>query len=419
MPLTSSIPLDSRETPSDPEIVAPIAITQDWVRELAVQAGFTEAGIVRLPHAEAERDEARFAQFLEEGRAGSMHYLARRDDQDRLVRGRVDVPFPWARSIVVCLTGYNAEAPLSTDASDAGAAWIARYAWSGRKGADGATRPSDYHKVLLKRLRDMESKMRATVGEFESRAYVDTGPVVERSVARAAGLGWTGKNTCLIHPKLGSWNFLAVIVTSLELAEESAPLSVPDRCGSCRRCIDACPTGALTEPYRMDATRCISYLTIEHRGEIAEELRAGMGRQVFGCDICQDVCPWNRKAPIGVGNDSDLAPRRELINPDLEWLAGLELADFERLFNGSPIRRAGFAGLRRNVAIAMGNSGLTRFLPWLQRWAQDPVSPDPAGPDAAVNSGGHDQANSAALREAAHWALDRITQRGLRAESQR
>ena len=227
-------------------------------------------------------------------------------------------------------------------------------------------------------------------GDFESRAYVDTGPVVERNAARAAGLGWTGKNTCLIHPKLGSWNFLAVIVTSLQVAE--TPLSIPDRCGSCRRCLDACPTQALIEPYRMDATRCISYLTIEHRGDIPEELRDGVGRQIFGCDICQDVCPWNRKAPIGF--NQELTPRAELVNPSLEWLGELELADFERLFNGSPVRRAGFAGLRRNIAIAMGNSGLARFLPTLNRWAQG------SSADSTVSP----------LQSAARGAVDRIAQ---------
>jgi epoxyqueuosine reductase len=385
----------------------PAAVRQENIRELAQRAGFIEAGMVSLLLLDADLNAARFTQFIEEGRAGSMQYLARRDDEGRLVRSRVDVPFPWARSVVVCLAGYSAAAPLSTEGHELAAGWIARYAWSGAKNEDGTVRPTDYHKVLLKRLRALETKMHAAFGEFESRAYVDTGPVVERSVARAAGLGWTGKNACLIHPKLGSWNFLAVIVTSLELAEEQAPLSIPDRCGTCRRCLDACPTGALTEPYRMDANLCISYLTIEHRGEIAENLRAGVGRQVFGCDICQDVCPWNRKAPIGVDDDSDLGPRRTLINPDLEWLAGLEVADFERLFNGSPIRRAGFAGLRRNVAIAMGNSGLTRFLPWLERWASsDPVPGQAAG--ATGSSGVQDQANASALGETARWAIGRI-----------
>jgi epoxyqueuosine reductase len=369
------------------------ALTQSEISELARQCGFTEAGVVGLPHANTSRDAERFTRFIDAGHAGSMEYLARRNESGTLIRSEVRAPFPWAQSIVVCLAGYHAAAPLSTAPAAPEAGWIARYAWSGRKDERGETRPSDYHKILLKRLRALEAAMRETYGDFESRAYVDTGPVVERAAAHAAGMGWTGKNTCLIHPKFGSWNFLAVIVTSLPLAAEHAPLEVPDRCGSCTRCIDACPTQALIEPYRMDAARCIAYLTIEHRGEIAEELQAGMGRQVFGCDICQDVCPWNRKAPVAPGMEpggaSGLAARPELVNPSLEWLASLELGDFERLFNGSPVRRAGFAGLRRNIAIAMGNSGLVRFLPWLERWAA--LDSEPA-------------------RSAAQWAIRKITQ---------
>jgi epoxyqueuosine reductase len=414
----SSIPLDSASHPSDAEtssaVPRPLA-TQDAIRNLARKAGFTEAGMVSLPHVESDRDAARFGQWIEAGRSGTMAYLARRDEDGKFVRSRVDVPFPWARSAVVCLAGYHADAPLSTEPAAPGAGWIARYAWSGRKGPDGKIRPSDYHKVLLKRLRALEAEMRSVFGDFECRAYVDTGPVVERSIARAAGLGWTGKNTCLIHPKLGSWNFLAVLVTSLPLAAEQLPLTIPDRCGSCRRCLDACPTEALIEPYQMDATRCISYLTIEHRGEIAEELRAGMGRQVFGCDICQDVCPWNRKAPIGPGLDenehSDLAMRRELVNPPLEWLAELELADFERLFNGSPIRRAGFLGLRRNIAIAMGNNGHARFLPWLERWAKPSLDHDDRSEPDVDTEPGLDS-----LRGAALWALHRIAPDGKHGE---
>jgi epoxyqueuosine reductase len=205
-------------------------------------------------------------------------------------------------------------------------------------------------------------------------------------LATAAGLGWTGKNTCLIHPKLGSFGFLAVLLTSLQVEEKSsAPLQIPDRCGSCRRCLDACPTGALIAPYQMDATRCISYLTIEHRGPIAEELMEGTGRQVFGCDICQDVCPWNRKAPISA--DPELEARAELVNPALDWLAAMDEAEFERTFNGSPVRRAGFLGLRRNLAVAMGNSGLRSFAPRLRDWAE---------------------AADAGVRAAAQWALDKL-----------
>jgi epoxyqueuosine reductase len=376
-------------------------LTQQTVLELARKAGFTEAGVVSLPHDKTAEDAARFTGFIEKGFAGTMAYLERRDDAGQLIRSRIDLPFPWARSIIVCIASYNADAPLSTTPAQPGAGWIARYAWSSRKDDRDVVRPSDYHKVLLKRLRTVEDELHSAFGPFESRAYVDTGPIVERNAARAAGLGWTGKNTCLIHPRTGSWNFLAVILTSLELRPEQAPLVVPDRCGTCRRCLDACPTNALIAPYRMDATRCISYLTIEHRGDIATDLMPGMGRQVFGCDICQDVCPWNRKAPIGTAVP-ELAPREALINPDLDWLASLEEQDFERLFNGSPIRRTGFHGFRRNLAIAMGNSGLTRFLPRLAFWAADDSSANALSQDAAASQ------KHLALRNAARWASNQI-----------
>jgi epoxyqueuosine reductase len=343
-------------------------LDRDRVRALALASGFADAGLVALPHAHEACDASRYEEWVRAARAGSMHYLARRDEQGQLLRARVANPFPWARSAIVCFASYHSAQPLSTAPAAAQAGWIARYAWSSRVDASGALRPSDYHKVLLKRLRAMQERMHEQWGEFESRAYVDTGPVVERALATAAGLGWTGKNTCLIHPKLGSFGFLAVLLTSTPVQEESVPLTVPDRCGSCRRCLDACPTGALIAPYQMDAARCISYLTIEHRGPVPEELMGGMGRQVFGCDICQDVCPWNRKAPIAA--DPELQPRAELVNPALEWLAQMEEAEFERTFNGSPVRRAGFLGLRRNLAIAMGNGGLRSFAPWLEQWAE-------------------------------------------------
>ncbi len=360
-------------------------LTRAQARGLALEAGFAEAGAAPLPHGTDARDAERFVQWIEAGRAGSMHYLERRVEDGRLVRSRVSVPFPWARSVVVCFAPYHSQQPRSTDAAEPGRGWIARYAWSSRVDAAGVRRPSDYHKVLLKRIRALETRLHAEFGEFESRSYVDTGPVVERSLAVAAGLGWTGKNTCLIHPRLGSYGFLAVLVTSLALEDDATQLAVPDRCGSCRRCLDACPTGALTAPYQMDGTRCISYLTIEYKGAIAPELMEGTGRQVFGCDICQDVCPWNRKAPLSA--DAELEARPELVNPALEWLAQMDEAEFERVFNGSPVRRAGFAGLRRNVAIAMGNSRLARYAPWLSAWA-----------------GTADEE----LRTATRWALDKL-----------
>jgi epoxyqueuosine reductase len=373
-------------------------LSREQARAWALDAGFAEAGLVALPHAREERDADRFEEWVKAGRAGTMGYLERRGPQKDgeagpLVRARVSTPFPWARSAIVCFAGYESAQPRSTAPAAEGAGWIARYAWSSRvdsskDGATGLRRPSDYHKVLLKRIRALEARLRGEFGDFEARGYVDTGPVVERSLATAAGLGWTGKNTCLIHPKLGSYGFLAVLLTSLEMQEEeahAAPLTVPDRCGSCTRCLEACPTGALIAPYQMDAKKCISYLTIEHRGSIDAGLMEGMGRQVFGCDICQDVCPWNRKAPVSA--DPELEARAELVNPALEWLAGMDMAEFERVFNGSPVRRAGFLGLRRNVAIAMGNSGQGRFASWLEEWAQ------------AADDG---------LRKGAEWALQRL-----------
>ncbi|MGA3137023.1 MAG: tRNA epoxyqueuosine(34) reductase QueG [Terracidiphilus sp.] len=379
-------------------------LTRERVRAWAMEAGFAEAGLVALPHAHSERDAARFEEWVRAGRAGSMRYLERREsgpggEDGRLLRSRVGIPFPWARSAIVCFAGFDSAQPRSTDPAAVGAGWIARYAWSSRldaakEGASGVRRPSDYHKVLPKRLKTLETRLREEFGRFEARGCVDTGPVIERALATAARLGWTGKNTCLIHPRLGSYGFLAVLLTSLEVEADSpqggAPLTLPDRCGSCRRCLDACPTGALIAPYQMDAARCISYLTIEHRGAIPEELMAGMGRQVFGCDICQDVCPWNSPRRTPVSTDPELEARPELVNPALEWLAALDEAEFELCFNGSPVRRAGFDGLRRNVAVAMGNSGQGRFVSWLHQWAE------------AADEG---------LRTAASWALEKL--RGL------
>jgi len=366
----------------------PGCLPRELVRALAREAGFTEAGLAALPYANQERDAARFEQWVRGGHAASMDYLKRTDETGRLLRSRVEIPFPWARSAVVCWASYNSPQPRSTEPAAEGAGWIARYAWSSKVDERGERRPSDYHKVLLKRMKVMEARLHEQFGSFAARAFVDTGPMVERELAAAAGLGWTGKNTCLIHPKLGSFGFLGVLLTSLEVEEQGASLMQPDRCGSCRRCLEACPTGALIAPHQMDASRCIAYLTIEHRGAIAPELMEKMGRQLFGCDICQDVCPWNRKAPVVA--DPELEARPELVNPALDWLAAMGEAEFEREFNGSPLRRAGFAGLKRNIAIAMGNSGLGRFAPLLEEWA-----------DAADKG----------LRSAARWALDKLKNR--------
>ncbi len=359
---------------------------QDTVDRQAREAGFALAGIAPLPRFGSEENAAHeryFAEWLEGGRAGEMEWLKRRDAQGRYVRSAVELAAPWAQSIVVCVAPYGGGAPLSTDPAPAGTGWVARYANSSSGG-----KPSDYHKVLLRRLKKLEASLKSELGDFQSWAYVDTGPLVERAFAAMAGVGWTGKNTCTLNQDLGSFFFLGIILCSLELAPGQRATLAADRCGSCTRCLDACPTQALVAPRQMDASRCISYLTIEKRGAIDPELREGMGRQVFGCDICQDVCPWNARARRGpVHADPELQPRPELVNPDLLALAALTKSEWEARFFGSPVKRARFEGFRRNLAIAMGNSGEAALLPTLQAWAgeEDPV-----------------------LREAAEWAIGKL-----------
>jgi epoxyqueuosine reductase len=332
-----------------------------------------------------------FPEWIARGHAGEMEYLKRRTESGELRRANIHAALPWARSVIVCAANYASDAPRSIDVSENDHGWIARYAITGNE-SDSST---DYHNVLLERLRRMEDALHARFepenGEFTSRSYVDTGPIVERVFARHAGLGWIGKNTCILNEELGSWLFLGVIVTSLELKPVANKIIqlAPDRCGSCTRCVEACPTQALDGNYGMDASRCIAYLTIEKRGTIDEALREGIGRQVFGCDICQDVCPWNEKArrQERFGRNPLLAPRRALVNPSLEWLASITADDFRRLFKGSPLERSKLRGLRRNVAIAMGNSGDVKYLPQLQQWAGD---------------------EDAGISDAAIWASERI-----------
>jgi epoxyqueuosine reductase len=360
------------------------ATERAWVEEMARSAGFDLAGVAGV------FGDGRFAAWVEAGFAGEMEYLRREDAEGNLVREDVRRSMPWARSVVVCAVNYNAQAPRSVDEAPRDAGWIARYAWSGR--SDG--RGSDYHDVLLPKLRVVEAQIKARFTGCTTKCYVDTGPLLERGYAARAGVGWIGKNTCVLNQTMGSWLLLGVIVTSLELEREAWSLAVEDRCGSCTRCIDACPTDALRgsaeggAARQMDATRCIAYLTIEKKGSIAEDLRAPMGRQVFGCDICQDVCPWNRRAPVAA--TADLPVRTELVNPALEWLASLEGEAFTRVFRGSPLERTRRQTsrrklLRRNIAIAMGNSGVRAFLPRLEAWAagEDPVLAEAAAWAAA------------------------------------
>ena len=330
----------------------------ETLKHAARDAGFDLCGIAPvLPNKELDF----FSAWIERGYAGEMRYLESRDEQGRLKRSALGRVAPWAHSVIVCALNYNTAAPQSSDPTDSARGWISRYAWGGRD------RPADYHDVVVSRLRSVEAQLAASHPGLQTRCYVDTGPLVERVFAKYAGVGWIGKNTCILNQKLGSWLFLGVILTSLELQHD---LPAPDRCGSCTRCLDACPTHAFLGPHQLDATRCISYLTIEKRGEIAEELRPGMGRHVFGCDICQEVCPWNRKAPVTTL--ADFQPQPDLVNPALEWLAQVSEEDFRLRFRGSPIKRAKRAGLRRNAIIAMGNSGDPRFLPLLRDLCADP-----------------------------------------------
>lgn len=302
-----------------------------------------------------------------------------RDDAGQLKRSSLARVAPWARSVIVCAVNYNTAQPYSTQTSDTTRGWISRYAWS----------QEDYHESVLRRLRQVEAVLQVALTDHcpsatdhRFRSYVDTGPLIERVYAKYAGIGWIAKNTCVINQELGSWLFLGVILTSLEL---EADLPAPDRCGTCTRCIDACPTHAFTAPGQLDARLCISYLTIEKRGEIPKDLRSEMGRHVFGCDICQDVCPWNRKAPVTTA--PEFQAREGLVNPALAWLAEMRHEEFSQVFRGSPIRRTKLSGLRRNAVIAMGNSGDPKFASTLKALCDDP---DPV------------------VAEHARWALDKL-----------
>ncbi len=340
------------------------------IQQFARDAGFDLCGVA------AVRDFAElrvFPAWIADGKHGEMKYMAARDEAGELKRAALARVAPWARSVIVCAINYNTAHPYSNrkPPESGSRGWISRYAWA----------KEDYHDAVLRRLKQVEGKLRALSGsgDWQFRAYVDTGPLIERVYAKYAGIGWMGKNTCIINQKLGSWLFLGVILTSLADAEgdsrdglvASLPASrpAPDRCGTCTRCIVACPTQAITAPGELDARLCISYLTIEKRGEIPHELREEMGRHVFGCDICQDVCPWNRKAPAT--SAAEFGPRAGLVNPALDWLAEMQPEEFREVFRGSPIRRAKLSGLRRNAVVAMGNSGDRKFVPTIQKLSED------------------------------------------------
>jgi epoxyqueuosine reductase len=312
-----------------------VTLTSAAVKAKARELGFDLCGIAP---AESFPELQFLREWLARGYAGEMAYMARTADRRADVRAVV----PAARSVIVTGTLYNTVPPYADDEVPSDVARISRYGWG-----------DDYHDVVKTRLDALVASMREASGEaFEARAYVDTGPVQERVYAQYAGLGWIGKNTCLINPELGSWLFLGEVICTLALEPDRPGL---DQCGACTRCLEACPTGALVGPGVLDGTRCISYLTIELRGDIPPALRPAIGHHVYGCDICQDVCPYNQAAPVS--RDPAWQPRRGLDRPRLTELCQRSDDEWRTLLKGSPMKRATLAGLRRNITVAMDNSG--------------------------------------------------------------
>lgn len=259
--------------------------------------------------------------------------------------------FPPARSVIVCGISYHTPITDSGEHSHTAKGWISRYAWG-----------DDYHTLLKNKIYQLlEFIQQESFVPIKAKICVDTAPILERMYGRYAGLGWIGKNSCLLNQQYGSWFFLGEILINLGLEYDSP---VPDRCGTCTRCIDACPTGALVAPYILDARKCISYLTIELKGIIPEKFRPSIGNNVFGCDLCQEVCPWNKKAKAhGL---LAFSPREHLYSPSFEWLCSLSPDSFNRIFKNSPVKRTKLRGLLRNTAIAIGNSGDTSLIPLLE-----------------------------------------------------
>jgi epoxyqueuosine reductase len=322
-------------------------VLREQINAQATALGFDLVGITS---AEPLAHGGRLRAWVAQGFAGAMGYMSR-DVERRVDPSRV---LPEVRSIIVLGMNYYTS-PAMPEASP-GRGWIACYAW----GQDYHTVLSDKLKALVAFIRDLEG------ADVQARWYVDTGPILERELAWRAGLGWPGKNTNLINRQLGSWLFLGAILLDRELAYD-APATA--HCGTCTRCLVACPTGALVAPGVLDARRCISYLTIELRGPIPRELRPLMGTHIFGCDICQAVCPWNRKAPVS--SESAFLPRAGFAAPELMPLLRLSEGEFRVRFRGSPVTRAKRRGLLRNVAVALGNLRDPRALPALEAALHD------------------------------------------------
>jgi epoxyqueuosine reductase len=338
------------------------------IKGQAFSLGFDLAGITTLGPAETA---AKFDAWLSKGYVGEMSYLPRGAEKRRDTR----LPFPGTTSAVVVALNYDGTTPSGP---------IARYA-----------RGDDYHDVMLAKLDSLHRWIESHLSrEVRGKAYVDTGPILERDLARKAGLGWFGKNTNLINPDIGSYFFIGSLLLDLDL-EPDAPFEA-DRCGTCTRCLDACPTQAIVAPRVLDATRCISYLTIESRNAIPVELRESVGSLVYGCDICQDVCPWNVTFSREL-SAPELAPREDSLNPKLGEMLLDDEEGFRNRFRNSPIKRAKRRGLARNIAVAMGNRG------------------DRA--DAGTLSRASSDDSDAMVREHAVWALEQLEQKTTRCQA--
>lgn len=337
---------------------------KDAIRQRALSLGFDAVGFA--PAALAPEARSGLTDFLANGYHGDMGWLADRAS----VRASPVALWPDTQSVIVVGLNYGPHRDPMAVLGAADRAGISVYA-QGR----------DYHHVLKKKLRVL-TRYVADRFDADVKLFVDTAPVMEKPVAQTAGLGWQGKHTNLVARDWGSWLFLGEIFTTLRLEPDQAET---DHCGGCARCLDACPTGAFPAPYKLDARRCISYLTIEHKGHIAREFRIPMGNRIFGCDDCLAVCPWNKFARQG--QDEDLSPRLELVAPRLADLAALDDATFRSVFAGSPVRRIGRDRFIRNVLIAIGNSGDDTLVPTAQQLLTDA---------------------SALVRAMAVWALSRL-----------
>jgi epoxyqueuosine reductase len=327
---------------------------EDLTKQIKEQAHCLGFDFVGVTHPASSAHAAFYADWLARDYHAEMGYLARPDAVEKRADPRRIMP--QARSIVVVGMNYYAGDPPPTEGL---LGRVARYAWG-----------TDYHTVMVEKLRQLTAWIAEHTGQpVAHRAYVDTGPLLEREIAQRAGLGWIGKNTNLIHPELGSYFFLGDLLLDLEL-EPDAPFTA-DRCGDCTACLDACPTGALVAPRTLDARRCISYLTIEHRGSIPTEIRPLLGDRVFGCDTCQEVCPWNRRFARPTSEPA-FAPRPGQVASDLIELLELDDDGFRVRFRDTPLWRARRAGLARNAAVVLGNLGDPAAIPALGRVLSDP-----------------------------------------------